>query len=252
MIKALRLYLPVPIQIKRYVLVLLFLIVGGGGILSEENSSREVLFSAGFSPHRSLFVAQRQKDFVVFCPVGYVFPKKRKTNSFLLQKSVLSDSIMGQGKLTVRDLAAFLHDNNPLVPYREARKIARIYKEEAHAEGVNCDVAFSQMCLETGFLRYGGSVLPQQYNFCGLGVLDNKTRGFSFGDIRLGIRAHIQHLKAYASRKVLRHTLVDPRFRFVKRGSIRTIWELSGKWASDKSYGKKIRNLLVRMYRVKV
>ncbi len=235
---------------KRYVLVLLMFVLGGGGIFSEENTGHDPSLSMRFSKQQSLLIRLQQKDFVVFCPIDYIVLYNTKVK-MLLPKLKTSISIMGQGRLKATTLAAFLHQNNNQVSTSEAFKIAKIYIEESKAEGVNYDIAFSQMCLETGFLRYGGTVLPGQNNFSGLGVLNKKTRGFSFRDIRLGIRAHIQHLKAYASHGKLHHNLVDPRFRFVKRGSIKKVDDLSGKWAADKRYGKKIRYLLGRMYREK-
>ncbi len=238
-------------QLKRYALVFLFLMLGGGGIFSEENTARDPSLIVGFSGYQPILVRVKQKDFVVYCPAGYTFSHK-KAGPKPHPKTQAVFSIMGKGSLKAGELAAFLHENNPVVSYSEAKKIASIYIQEANAEGVNYDVAFSQMCLETGFLRYGGTVLPGQNNFCGLGVLDKKTKGFSFHDIRLGIRAHIQHLKAYASQKKLNNALVDPRFRFVKRGTITDVNDLSGRWAADRHYGKKIRFLLRRMYREKV
>ncbi len=243
---------PFPLRkTRRYTLVLLLVVLGGGGIFSEEHTGHDASLPVGFSGHSTLLVQIQQKDFVVFCPADYVLYKK-KVKKPLAAETKISYSIMGKGTLGAASLAAFLHDNNPAIPLREAKKIAHIYMEEAGDEGVNYDIAFSQMCLETGFLRYGGTVLPGQNNFCGLGVVNQKTQGFSFRDIRLGIRAHIQHLKAYASQERLNKTLVDPRFRFVKRGSITDINQLSGRWAADKYYGKKIRYLLSRMYREKV
>jgi hypothetical protein len=236
---------------RRYLLVLLLVVAGGGGIFSEESTGHDPSLSVSFAGHTSLLVRIQQKDFVVFCPADYVFFKSEKKRTPRTE-SKISYSIMGKGTLGAASLAAFLHDNNPAISLRKAQKIARIYIEEARAEGVNYDIAFSQMCLETGFLQYGGSVLPGQNNFCGLGALSQKTQGLSFHDIRLGIRAHIQHLKAYASQEKLNRALVDPRFRFVKRGSITDINELSGRWAADRHYGKKIRYLLNRMYREKV
>ena len=236
---------------KRYWLVLLIFVLGGGGIFSEESAGHDPLLSNGFAGSQPLLIRLQQKDFVVFYPVNYLlFRKKDEKTTLPVQKNMFS--IMGRGKLKASALAEFLHRNNTAVSFREALGIAKIYMEEANAEGVNYDIAFSQMCLETGFLRFGGTVLPRQNNFAGLGVLNNKTKGFSFRDIRLGIRAHIQHLKAYASLKKLHHELVDPRFRFVKRGSIKVVDGLSGKWAADKRYGKKIRYLLGRLYREKV
>jgi len=235
----------------RYSLVLLMFVLGGGGIFSEENTGHNPSLSIGFAGRQTLLIRLQRKDINVFRPVDYTLFRK-KENKITLPKQKNMFSIMGQGTLKASVLAAFLHKNNRAISILEATRIAEIYMEEANVEGVNYDIAFSQMCLETGFLHFGGAVLPRQNNFAGLGVLDNKTRGFSFRDIRLGIRAHIQHLKAYASRKKLYYKLVDPRFRFVKRGSIKKVDDLSGKWAADKRYGKKIRYLLGRMYHERV
>ncbi|UBM62028.1 glucosaminidase domain-containing protein [Candidatus Sulfidibacterium hydrothermale] len=237
----------------RYLLVLLLFILSKGGAFPEE-SGKPVHHVSLTSPQTTtLLIPVKQNHFVVFSPAEYVFFREKRKKTSPLPKNIrIPVSIMGHGKLKASALAAFLHQNNPDIPLWEAKKIARIYIEEARAEGVNYDVAFSQMCLETGFLRYGGTVLPGQNNFCGLGVLNQKTRGVTFQDLRLGIRAHIQHLKAYASNKKLNQKLVDPRFRFVARGSIQNINQLSGHWASDKHYGKKIRYLLTRLYRESV
>jgi hypothetical protein len=237
----------------RYLLVLLLFILSKRGAFPEENGKPVHHVSLTSPQTTTLLIPVKQKHFVVFSPVEYVFFRKKRKKASPLSKNIRTPvSIMGHGKLKASALAAFLHQNNPKIPLWEAKKIARIYIEESRTEGVNYDVAFSQMCLETGFLRYGGTVLPGQNNFCGLGVLNTKTRGITFQDLRLGIRAHIQHLKAYASNKKLNQKLVDPRFRFVERGSIRNINQLSGRWAADKHYGKKIRYLLRRLYRESV
>jgi hypothetical protein len=113
---------------------------------------------------------------------------------------------------------------------------------------VNHDLAFAQMCLETGFLRYGNLVTPDMNNFCGLGSIGPNQRGEVFPDPRIGVRAHIQHLKAYATEEPLRQDLVDPRYRWVKYGHAPTLDGLAGTWASDKEYAKKIRSILERLY----
>jgi hypothetical protein len=104
------------------------------------------------------------------------------------------------------------------------------------------------MCLETGFLRYGGLVTPDMNNFCGLGSIGPGQPGLAFPDLRTGVRAHIQHLKAYASEESLNGELVDPRFRFVRRGSSPAVGGLAGTWAADRSYSEKIRIILERLY----
>jgi len=109
-------------------------------------------------------------------------------------------------------------------------------------------VAFTQMCLETGFLNFGGDVKPEQFNFAGLGAIGGGEPGLSFPDPRTGIRAQVQHLKAYASEEPLNLALVNPRFRFVRRGSSPTIEGLAGTWAADRQYAVKINTMLQRLY----
>jgi hypothetical protein len=142
----------------------------------------------------------------------------------------------------------FLLSINPNAEEKFVAELAQFYREEAEDEGVNHDIAFAQMCLETGFLRYGGLVKPEMNNFCGLGSIGPGKPGESFPDPRIGVRAHIQHLKAYGSEKPLNRDLVDPRFRYVRRGSAPVIQGLAGTWAADRSYSEKIGAILERLY----
>ena len=156
--------------------------------------------------------------------------------------------IMGKGLAKAKDLSAFLLSANPEVEKSFVEGLAFIYVEEAAIEGVNHDVAFAQMCVETGFLRYGNLVTPEQNNFCGLGSIGPGQPGLSFPTPRMGARAHIQHLKAYATDAPLKQELIDPRYRFVRLGSSPYIRGLAGTWAADKSYADKIHNMLNRLY----
>ena len=79
---------------------------------------------------------------------------------------------------------------------------AQMYYEEATAEGVRPEVAFAQAMKETGWLQYGGDMQITQYNFAGIGTTGGGVPGNSYPDVRTGIRAQIQHLKAYATRCV--------------------------------------------------
>lgn len=166
-------------------------------------------------------------------------------------KNYFSVYIMDQGQCTAEDFSTMLLFYNPQLEIEKAESIANIYVQEAQKEGVNQDIAFIQMCLETGFLSYNGSVKAQQNNFAGLGAVNKHAAGEYFPDIQTGVRAHIQHLKAYASEHNLLQDLVDARFRFVKRGSAPTIYDLPGKWASDKEYASKLEGLLVRLFLIR-
>lgn len=161
----------------------------------------------------------------------------------------LTDRIMSQGKATEFQLTSFLKDANAGDFVTEFPRIAELYIEEASFEGVNHDIAFCQMCLETGYLRFGGDVQPSQNNFCGLGAVGGGAQGAAFPDARTGVRAHIQHLKAYASTEpVNKLPIVDPRFSLVTRGIAPTINALSGRWATDLHYGSSIKSLLLQLH----
>ena len=125
-------------------------------------------------------------------------------------------------------------------------QFAQIFYEEANAEGVKAEVAFTQCMKETGFLKYGGDVLPNQYNFAGIGAT-GAVHGAQFKDVRTGIRAQIQHLKAYASTSPLNNACVDPRFNLVTRNTAPYVEWLGIKenpngygWATAKNYGYDI------------
>jgi hypothetical protein len=156
--------------------------------------------------------------------------------------------ILGKGRQAPEQLAAFLVTENPQADREFAVELAGLYVEEAAAEGINHDVAFSQMCLETGFLRFGGLVSPDQNNFCGLGATGPGEPGLRFPNPRIGIRAQIQHLKGYATDGPLNQELVDPRYRYIRYGTAPTLQHLVGTWAVDRNYALKIVDILKRLY----
>jgi hypothetical protein len=156
--------------------------------------------------------------------------------------------IMGEGLVSPHTLAAFLVSANPGAEKNFAENLALFYVEESAAEGVNHDAAFAQMCLETGFLRFGGLVKPEMNNFCGLGSIGPGQPGEQFPNPRTGVRAHIQHLKAYATTDPLNQELVDPRYRWVSYGASPEIKGLAGTWAADPNYAEKITGILTRLY----
>jgi len=160
----------------------------------------------------------------------------------------IPELIMGDGILSPEAMSAFLLAANPWAEKEFVEGLAFFYVEESAVEGINHDTAFAQMCLETGFLRFTGLVSPEQNNFCGLGATGPGQPGETFPDPRTGVRAHIQHLKAYATDTPLKQELVDPRYYFVRFGSSPAIRGLSGTWAMDELYADKIANILERLY----
>ena len=164
--------------------------------------------------------------------------------------------VMGKAKASAQQMALFARSKNaePQLPACSLEQLAQFFLEEGEAEGVRGDVAFAQSLHETGFFKYGGIVLPTQNNYAGIGALNGNAKGqaATFPDPRTGVRAQIQHLKAYASKEALVNGCVDPRFSLVTRGSAQYVEWLgasdnpNGKgWAvPGKGYGSKIIALL--------
>ncbi len=123
--------------------------------------------------------------------------------------------------------------------------------EEASAEGVRPEVLFSQIVHETGWLQFGGQVSPEQCNFGGLGATNDGAAGATFPDVRTGLRAQVQHLKAYASTDDLENEAVDPRFDLVSRGCAPTVYDLGGRWAvPGDTYGDALMQRMEDMYAI--
>ncbi|MEC4813093.1 MAG: N-acetylmuramoyl-L-alanine amidase [Scytonema sp. PMC 1069.18] len=157
------------------------------------------------------------------------------------------DRIMSHGNASEVQLQLFLRNNNENA-LSKFPDLPKLYREEAAMEGVNYDIAFCQMCLETGFLHFGNDMKPEQNNFAGLGTIGGGAEAASFENPRIGVRAHIQHLKAYASLEPLVQDVVDPRFVLVTRGIAPSVYQLSGRWSADLEYGSKIMAMLKRLY----
>lgn len=159
--------------------------------------------------------------------------------------------IMGRTKATAEQLRTYIKKVNPNVP-KSVIDMIPTYLSEGEIEGVRGDIAFAQSCLETGNFSFKGSAVTlDQNNFAGIGVTKNGEKGNSWKTPSLGIRAQIQHLKAYACDQRLMQTCVDPRFLYVARGVAEYVEWLGIKenpthqgWAAGKNYGQEIIRIL--------
>ena len=86
----------------------------------------------------------------------------------------------------------------------------------------------------------------------GIGATNNSPvgKGAWFKTTRDGVRAQIQHLKAYANDEALANPCIDPRFGLVTRGAANNQWTgLNGRWAvPGDGYGESILALWEEMY----
>jgi len=129
--------------------------------------------------------------------------------------------------------------------------LATSFIEEGAAEGVRGDVAFLQSIVETGWFRFSGQVPPSANNFAGIGATGGGTYA-TFPDARTGVRAQIQHLRAYADASAtsctvppLHYPCVDPRFHLVSPKGRAPTWNQmgNGNLATSTTYASTILNL---------
>lgn len=190
------------------------------------------------------------------CPGPYLeskFPYIAEQVNARLAGASASDktAIMGKAVATAAQMQSYIKRVNAKVA-QSVLDMIPLYLTEGAAEGVRGDVAFAQSCLETGNFTFAGSAVTLgQNNFCGMGVTSNGVMGNSFTSPQLGIRAQVQHLKAYASTAALANGCIDPRFKYVTRGSAEYVEWLGQKenpnglgWAAGEGYGTKILAIL--------
>lgn len=163
-------------------------------------------------------------------------------------------AILGPSRLSAGQLTAWFNRRQPRPAGSYAAPVpidslAQMFIEEGAAEGVTGDVAFVQSVVETGWFRFVGQVPSSANNFAGIGATDESPSHATFVDARTGIRAQIQHLRAYAdpgaltcAAPPLSRPCVDPRFHLVLPKGKAPTWNLlgSGSWASAPGYGTRI------------
>ena len=170
--------------------------------------------------------------------------------------------IMGTTDTTVAQMVQYFNENCGEYPSEilgeggapDIESFCQIYYEEAEAEGVRAEVAFAQTMKETGWLQYGGDAEIEQYNFAGIGTTGGGVQGNAYDDVRTGVRAQIQHLKAYATEEALNADCVDERYEYVSKGSAPYVEWLGQKenpdgvgWATGKNYGYDIVEMIQDM-----
>ena len=145
--------------------------------------------------------------------VWYYFENSGELNNQPSSKPPVNDAIKvyyeiaGDSSVTVEQMVNYYKKSGKPYPAEALKaggaatieEFCQIYYEECETEGIKAEVAFIQSMIETGFLQFGGSVKIEQFNFAGLGATGNGVSGNSFENVRMGIRAHVQHLKCYAN-----------------------------------------------------
>lgn len=162
-------------------------------------------------------------------------------------------AIMGAARLTPEQLVAWFNARQPATGSFAATvpvvTLTSYFVEEGADEGVRGDVAFMQSVVETGWFRFNGVVRASANNFAGIGATDTNPSPATFPDARTGVRAQIQHLRAYADATALTctapplaHACVDPRFQLVIPKGKAPSWNQmgNGNWATAPTYASSI------------
>jgi len=173
-------------------------------------------------------------------------------NPMIVLRENYSDvPIMGEPVATQEQMVNYINKRNPNPKLNcTVKQIVHLYYLEGGREGIRPDIAICQAIKETGTWAYGGDVVPEQNNFCGLGTTGGGVKGEFFATPQLGVRAHIQHLLSYASKRMPTVEVVDPRYELIKKwrpqifGKLTKWTELNGVWAvPGNHYGEDILNL---------
>ncbi|MGL4774115.1 MAG: SH3 domain-containing protein [Clostridium sp.] len=157
-------------------------------------------------------------------------------------------SIIGKSEVSKEAFKEYLreHSKKYNVQYKltvSMEEFVDFAYKEAEIEGVRGDIVVSQAIWETGYFQYGGIVAPEDNNFAGIGATGNGNEREKFPSAQIGLRAQVQHLKAYASKEALKQECVDPRYHLVNKGSAPSLEELAGKWAVPGYDTKKYSSL---------
>lgn len=173
--------------------------------------------------------------------------------------------VMGKSNVNDKDLMEYFNNNGGKYPAEvlknggapDLETFCKLYVDEAVKENVRPEVAFAQAMKETGFLRFGGDASIEQFNFSGLGTTGGGVPGNSFPDVQTGIRAQIQHLKAYATDEELNEDCVDERYSYVEKGSAPYVEWLGQQenpdgygWATAENYGLDIIGMIEKIQEI--
>ena len=169
----------------------------------------------------------------------------------VLRENYSDVPIFGEAVATPEQMVNFINKRNKSPKLNcTVKQLVHLYYLEADREGIRPDIALCQAIKETGVWGYGGDVIPEQNNYCGLGTTGGGVKGAFFETPQLGVRAHIQHLLAYTSKRPPKVEIVDPRYELIQKfrpqifGKLTKWTELNGVWAvPGNHYGEDILNL---------
>ena len=89
----------------------------------------------------------------------------------VLRENYSDVPIFGEAVATQAQMVNFIKKRNPAPKLNcTVEQLVKLYYDEAGREGIRPDIAICQAIKETGVWNYGGDVIPEQNNYCGLGT----------------------------------------------------------------------------------
>jgi len=160
---------------------------------------------------------------------------KNAENNASIQNELTEPGISKQ-----EDIVALIASRNRKTPRWYIIDVVETYFIEAEFENINRDIAIAQMLYATDYLN--DVQRTAVYNYSGM-----LNEGFC--NKTTGIRAHIQHLKFYATGELVDNKRnVDPRYPVLKAkqylGKVKTLEDLCKKWSETPEYLSNIRSKL--------
>lgn len=158
-------------------------------------------------------------------------------------------NIIGSNTLSTNHIIAYIQSKQ-ITPAYDINQLITTYMREASIEDINAEIAIAQMLYTTRMLEE--KKFFNKNNPAGIGGPSKNWELYPFHNLETGIRAHIQHLKAYASIEPLNSDIVDPRYLILKRkdylGTAPTLTSLTKKWYSANSLAQdQIYSILKEM-----
>jgi len=150
------------------------------------------------------------------------------------------NELMEPGISRQEDIVALIVSKNRVTPRWYIVDVVKTYFCEAEFERINHDIAIAQMLYATDYLK--NVQRTAVYNYSGM-------FNESFCNMTTGIRAHIQHLKFYATGALVDNRRnVDPRYSVLRAnqylGTVTTLEDLCRRWSESPGYLAGIRSKL--------
>ena len=153
--------------------------------------------------------------------------------------SCIHTSFLGVAQVAPNQIDDYIRSVNP-----DAPALGQIYVNMGRKFQLRADLAAAQMIHETGFLRFGGQVRPEQHNPAGLKGFDG--RFLSFPGWYEGIHAHYERLQCYVRPEDITGEggLYDPTYGHWRYWRLKEKWDdpsqlvaVASLWSTGDPYG---------------